>query len=192
MVTKIDDGLERRRRKSVRLQGYDYSQEGAYFITICTHNRRCTLCDIIENRIVLSEWGRIVEREWHRSGAVRAEIGLDAFVIMPNHIHGIIFIHPVGASGGSPNGKNPGRRSKSIPPGFAKKSLASFIAGFKSTVTIQINELRQERGKPFWQRNYYEHVIRDEKSLFECRTYIEQNPLKWVIDKENPKCELLM
>ncbi|MDD4052036.1 MAG: hypothetical protein PHR28_09085 [candidate division Zixibacteria bacterium] len=135
----------------------------------------------------LNEWGRIVHQEWYRSAAMRAEIEPDSFVVMPNHIHGIILIHPVGASGCSPKidrryiYRNPDN------DGFVKKSLASFVAGLKSAVTTKINALRGTPGKPFWQRNYFDHIIRDEESLYQCLTYIKQNPLKWAIDKENPE-----
>ncbi len=140
--------------------------------------------------MILNKLGEIVRKEWYRSIAMRTEIEPDAFAVMPNHIHGIILIHPVGASGCSP--KIDMRRIYRNPDtiGCTKRSLASFIAGFKAAVTTSINILHRKPGKPFWQRNYYEHVIRNEGTLYQCRTYIEQNPLKWAIDRENPQCRL--
>ena len=97
---------QKHHRRSIRLKGYDYSQDGAYFVTICTHNREFSLCDIVDGEATLSEDGKIVNYEWMRSSEIRKEIELDAFIIMPNHIHGIIFIHDnkdknVGANGRS-------------------------------------------------------------------------------------------
>ena len=117
---------------------------------------------------------------------MRAEIELDAFMIMPNHIHGIVFIHPVGARGFAPETVPPNLSDRHTPLGFAKQSLSSFVLGFKSAVTSQINTLRRTKRRPFWQRNYYEHVIRDEKELHSIREYIRYNPLKWDEDEENP------
>ncbi len=190
MVSQEEISEEPRGRRSIRLKEYDYSSEGAYFITLCTYRRQCILADVTETEMILNKWGTIVGQEWYRSAAMRTEIEPDAFIVMPNHIHGILFIHPVGASGCSP--KTVMHRIYRCPnhPGFAKKSLASFIAGFKAAVTTRINTLRGTPGKPFWQRNYFEHIIRDEESLYQCRTYIDQNPLKWAIDKENPECRL--
>jgi putative transposase len=181
---------EPRGRRSIRLKEYDYAQEGAYFITICTHQRHCVLGGVFGTEVKLNEWGIIVHQEWYRSVAMRTEIESDAFVVMPNHIHGIILIHPVGASGRSPKVDMRCIYGNPDNVGCAKRSLASFIAGFKSAVTTRVNTLRGTPGKPFWQRNYHEHIIRDVESLYQCRTYIEQNPLKWAIDKENPECRL--
>jgi putative transposase len=102
---------------------------------------------------------------------------LDEFVVMPNHLHGIIFIEEldVGATGGSPFRSGPRRRS-----------LGSFVSGFKSATTKQINALRQTPGVLVWQRNYYEHVIRNEQSLDRIREYIANNPARWDFDRENP------
>jgi REP element-mobilizing transposase RayT len=169
------------------LKDFDYSREGAYFITICTHHRRCILGGIIGGEMMLNELGKIVRQEWYRSVARRAEIRPDAFVVMPNHIHGILFICSVGASGCSP--RTGAHRTTDLRnhDGFDKRSLPSFVAGFKAAVTTRINALQGAPGRPFWQRNYHERIIRNEEMLFRCRTYIEHNPLRWAMDKENPK-----
>lgn len=168
-------------RRSIRLHGYDYSSAGAYFVTICTYYRKCLFGEITDGKMRVNEYGQSVQEEWVRSAKIRCEIELDAFVIMPNHIHGIITIHDdVGAIGRSP-------LQKIIPShGPAKQSLGAFVAGFKSATTKRINEIRNTPHLPVWQRNYYEHVIRDEKSLNQIREYILNNPLNWEMDRENP------
>ncbi len=169
------------RRRSIRLSDYDYGQAGGYFITICTGNRESLFGEIIAGKMVLNPFGLIVQEEWLRSSFIRKEIELDAFVIMPNHFHGIVIIigeQVVGATGRSP--------LRDRPHGPQKKSLGSLVGGFKSTVTMRINRMRGTPRKPVWQRNYYEHVIRNEIDLKESYEYIENNPLNWLEDKNNP------
>jgi putative transposase len=97
----------RHHRQSLRLRGYDYAQAGAYFVTLCTHGHECLFGNIVDGVMRLGEAGRIVEEEWLRSSAVRREIVMDALVVMPNHLHGIVIIHDVGATGRSPTGQRP-------------------------------------------------------------------------------------
>ncbi len=173
-------------RRSIRVRGYDYSQSGAYFVTIRTHKGEFLFGEIIEGAMKLNEYGRTVEHEWERSSGIRSEIELDSFVVMPNHFHGIVFIlgdanrmQSVGATGRSP-----------LPPrGPKPQSLGSLIAGFKSAVSKRINAMRGTPGASLWQRNYYEHIIRDEDSLNRIREYIMHNPLSWSLDRENPLCK---
>jgi REP element-mobilizing transposase RayT len=164
-------------RRSLRLKDYNYANPGAYFVTICTKDRIPLLGDIIEGDMRLTDYGRIVDQEWKISAKIRREITLDTFVLMPNHIHGIILINEsdVGATGRSP-----------VRSGPRQYSLASFLSGFKSATTKHINNLRQSPGAPVWQRNYYEHVIRNEQSLHRIREYINTNPARWDFDRENP------
>jgi putative transposase len=175
---KYRDG--RHDRRSIRLKDYDYSQQGAYFVTICAKSRRCLFGEIIDGEIRLNE----IRDQWVRSTEVRKEIYIVEFVIMPNHLHGIVVIedNPVGATGGrpvSPKGR--------IVPGPGKYSLAAFIAGFKSACVRSINQLLATRRMSIWQRNYYEHIIRNEKSLNAIREYILNNPARWSDDPENPE-----
>jgi len=165
-------------RQSIRLKDYDYTQAGAYFVTICTHKRECVLGDVVNGEMQLNELGQVVEIEWLKTAEIRDNVELDAFVIMPNHIHGIIVIIEscVGATGRSPLRNGP-----------APKSIGAIVAGFKSAATKRINELRSTPRAPVWQRNYYEHVIRNEDDLNEIREYILNNPLRWELDSENPK-----
>jgi REP element-mobilizing transposase RayT len=158
------------RRKSIRLKGYDYSKEGAYFITICT-NRRGLYFDNEEIK-------RIVEKEWLNTMHIRQNVILDEFVVMPNHLHGIIvIIHNVRAYCNTPlqnQFKSP------------SKTIGAIVRGFKSVATKEISKLNKTPGIPVWQRNYYEHIIRNEKELTKIRAYIQNNPLKWSLDRENP------
>jgi len=191
---------EKHHRRSIRLQGYDYSQPGAYFVTVCTRNKveahgRAPLLfgEVIDGEMVLNDYGHIVEEEWHRSVNIRREIRLDAFVVMPNHLHGIVIIqgdgvgaHGVGAHGVGAHGRAP-LRGTSSHLWRSPKSLGSFIAGYKSAVTKRINEMRKTPGVPVWQRNYYEHIVRDETELNRIREYIQTNPFRWHLDRENPQ-----
>ena len=147
--------------------------------------------------MLLSPYGVIVQEEWLKSPSIRSEILLDEFVIMPNHIHGIVLItdEPTGATGRShsQNQSEPtGATSQSPllkrrrPRGPAQKSLSSFIAGFKAITTKRINVARSTTGKSLWQRDYYEHIIRGPKSLAVIQNYIATNVQQWALDNENP------
>ncbi len=168
-----DDHL---RRRSTRLPGYDYSRHGAYFATVCTRRRVPLFGDVVDGEMRLNGWGRVVEEEWLRSAEIRREIVLDAYVIMPNHMHAIIFIVS----------DDPGRGDRPVAPttsnqrpkGPLPKSLSSLMAGFKSAVTKRINTLRGTPGTPVWQRNYYEHIIRNERELARIRRCMLDNPAR--------------
>ena len=169
-------------RRSVRLPAHDYAQPGAYFVTMVTKNRECLFGDIIDGKVNLTGLGEIVREEWERSCSIRAEMALDVFVVMPNHIHGIVIITnrdglvdpgSVGAHGRAPLHRAP-------------RSLGSFVAGFKSAVTKRINDLRGTPGWSVWQRNYHERIVRDEDELYAKRRYIAFNPGRWRYDRENP------
>jgi REP element-mobilizing transposase RayT len=137
----------------------------------------------------LNPFGEIVQEEWLRSAEIRREITLDAFIVMPNHIHGIIFIHDdsVGATGRSPL---PSYNKSRYPHGPAPKSLGAFVAGFKSSATKRINSLDNALGAPIWQRNYYEHILRDQPDYERIAGYIADNPANWAKDEENPASQL--
>lgn len=174
---------EKRHRRSLRLRGYDYSSDGAYFVTLCTCKREPLFGEIHDGVMIENNMGNIVRHEWVRSSEIRKEIVLDAFVIMPNHMHGIVRIS-VGATGRSPLHRLPcAVKNLKGPP---QHSIGSFVAGFKSAVTTRINRMRKMPGEPVWQRNYYEHVIRNDDDLNSIREYIVSNPLKWDMDTENP------
>ena len=168
---------ETRRRRSIRLQDYDYALAGAYFITMVTQDRKCLFGEVVDGEIKLNDCGQTVQDEWEKSAQIRKEIELDAFVVMPNHVHGIVVIT-------DRMGRATGRSS--LQSGPAKRSLGAFVSGFKSVVTKRINAFQGLPGTPVWQRNYFEHVIRDENSLNRIRQYVLDNPARWEFDRENP------
>jgi REP element-mobilizing transposase RayT len=178
-------------RRSIRLKEYDYSQAGGYFVTVCTHGRDCILGDIVEDNVRLNQFGEIVREEWLRTEQIRPEIRIDEFVVMPNHMHGVIIINYVGATrrvvpqNGSTNRKKGDPSGR--PYGPAARSIGAIIGQFKSIVTKHINSLRKTSFIPIWQRNYYEYVIRDEDDLNRIRQYIIDNPIRWDEDENNPK-----
>ncbi len=161
-------------RRSIRLLGYDYTQEGFYFITICTYKHKCLFGKIKDGKMHLSKYGKIVKDEWIKTETIRQNIKIDKFVIMPNHIHGIIVIEEsVGAYCDTPL-----QKFKS-----PSNTIGAIIRGFKSAVTKQINKIHNTSGIPVWQRNYYEHIIRDEQDYWRIAEYIQNNPLRWDLDK---------
>jgi putative transposase len=174
---------DRHHRRSIRLPGHDYAAGGLYFVTLCTHERQCLFGEVIDGAMLINPCGQIVGNEWLKSSEIRAEIGLDAWVVMPNHFHGIVYINPdnVGASGRKPSPQPLGDVVHRSP-----KSLSSLVAGFKAAVTKQVNLLRETSGNPVWQRNYYEHIIRDHESLLKIQRYITDNPLNWSSDSLHP------
>jgi REP element-mobilizing transposase RayT len=162
-------------RRSLRLRGYDYAQAGAYFVTICTQDRLCLLGDIIEGEMQLNDAGRMVRSVWEGLPDRFPGMELDAFVVMPNHVHGIaVFVAAVLALPGD-NGA-----ASSAP------TLGDVVRAFKSLSAIHVNRLFMRSGS-LWQRNYYDHVIRNERELDKIREYIATNPLKWALDRENPQ-----
>ena len=200
---------DRHHRSSLRLQGYNYSQQGAYFVTVCVHNRECLLGEISNGTVVLSEVGQAVEQAWQNIAERFPFVILDEYVLMPNHLHGILFFtepdkqSDVGALLAAPSAssgplsvapdKKPGAAS-SAPTGFVetpnretpKATLGKVLRAFKSLSAIQANRLLDRAEQPFWQRNYYERIIRDEQEMEQTRGYIRHNPLQWATDTENP------
>ncbi|WP_222842613.1 transposase [Thermoflavifilum thermophilum] len=173
------------------MRGYDYSSAGAYFITICTHNRECLFGDIVDGEMRLNEWGRIVEWTWYDLPNHVANITLDIFVVMPNHFHGIIIITDtvVGAGSVGAGSVRAGSEPAPTPANTIQKryGLPEIIRQFKTFSARRINEHRQTPGQPVWQRNYYEHIIRDDDDLNRIREYIINNPLKWESDEHYSK-----
>ena len=173
---------ERHHRRSIRLKGYDYTQPGAYFVTICTYDRRCLFGRIVDGAMRLNLFGKIVRDEWFKTSQVRQNVVLypHEFVVMPNHIHGIIRI--VGNLVGAQRRCAPTCRIN-VTPG----SLGAIVRAFKSATTRRINQIRNTLGQPVWQRDYYEHIIRNEDELDRIRGYIVDNPPRWHLDRENPE-----
>ena len=181
---------EKHHRRSIRLKDYDYSQGGAYFVTILAKKRECVFGEIVNGEMHLSKIGQVAEECWEEIPRHFPDIDLDAYVIMPNHIHGILVIGDVGARHASPLQNPPpppDTGTAARPTGVKRGSIGAIVGSFKSVATKRINELRRTPGEPVWQRNYFEHVIRSEESLNKIREYIFANPAQWETDPENPK-----
>ncbi|MGK7877679.1 MAG: transposase [Xenococcaceae cyanobacterium] len=179
---------EKSYRRSLRLPNYDYSQSGAYFITICIHNRECLLGTIDNSTMILNQFGEIVNNIWKSLENKYPRITLDEFVIMPNHIHGILVIENSGEAITDPNlvgaiHELPLHKKR------RKMLLPKAIGYFKMNAAKRINQIRNIQGQPVWQKNYYEHIIRNEFALEKIREYIVNNPRKWNEDIENLNVE---
>jgi len=200
-------------RRSIRLKGYDYSQAGLYFITICCQDRACLFGEIVwTNRIraemILNEYGQIAFNEWLKTPEIRPNVELGEFVIMPNHMHGIIRLSGRGELHSPENElhspenelhspenmgvfKTPQRTIENedigekgefnSPPRSPSQTIGAIIRGYKSSVTKQVGLLGFD--EKLWQRNYYEHIIRNEQSYQTISDYIINNPTKWADDK---------
>ena len=151
-------------RKSLRLKAYDYSQPGAYFVTLVTHNRN-PLFGEITDEMLLNAQGRSISESWIWLETRHPFVELDEYVVMPNHLHGIISI--------TDHDKQ-------------RKSLGQLIGAFKTKTTKQANLLLSTPGQMLWQRNFFERVIRNSQELERAREYIVNNPTKWSLDGENP------
>jgi len=177
---------DRQNRRSIRLQGYDYSQAGAYFVTICTQDHVCLPGDIVEGEMILNDPGRIVNQVWIDMPCHYDNIEIGNFIIMPNHFHGIVHITaPVGAIHELPV------QIHELPLQMTKEQrrkmiLPRIIGRFKMQSSKKINQIRQIPGQKCWQRNYYEHIIRNDADYQRINEYIKNNPLKWALDVLNP------
>ena len=167
-----------RRRRALRLKGYDYAQAGAYFVTVCTQGRACLFADMVHGEMRLNACGDIVKACWNDLPHHYGHIELDAFVVMPNHVHAIIVLS--GVTLGIPVAGTGLKAATARPP------LSEIVRGFKTFSARRINEERAAPALPVWQRNYYEHVIRNEDDLDQVREYIATNPVRWLEDEENP------
>jgi len=178
---------DKHHRRTIRLQGYDYTSAGAYFITVCTHQRQCLLGEIVEGEMQLNKFGNVVANTCVWLETQYSYVHCDAWIVMPNHLHGILVLTDNPVRGVS--------RSRSVsfgdnPPttvnGTNCKSLGRLVGAFKTVSTKQINLIRDTPGTVVWQRNYYENIIRNEASLHRIRQYIYNNPLLWQQDQLHP------
>jgi len=177
-------------RRSIRLKGYDYAQVGACFLTLCAHHRERLFGDIAEGRMHLNAAGETAVRCWHEIPAHFPHVRLDAFVVMPNHVHGILGIEDIGKTNRAKDFSPLPRRTtiretnaKQQPLGTSK-TLGSVVRGFKIGMTKWMR--KNTSVSEVWQRNYWEHVIRDESEMNRIREYIVTNPSKWETDRLNP------
>ena len=167
-------------RRSIRLKGYDYTQPGAYFVTMVTQGRECLLGEVAGTEIRLLRSGTIAQRAWLDLPRHYPHVQLDEFCIMPNHLHGIVVLTN-DRRGGSIQVKEGMSDSNQTRP-----YLPEIVRAFKSFSARRINALRHTPGIPVWQRNYYEHIVRDEAEWERIRAYIRDNPRRWAQDHENP------
>ena len=187
------------RRRLIRLRDFDYSEPGAYFVTICTQERKYLFGEITDGGMRLNGLGKTVTECWNGIPRHFANVETDTFVVMPNHVRGIIMLTDTNVGAGFPRPLKNRTPHTKIPSCVVTEgegtsplrrcSLGQIVAYFKYQTTKRINEFRETPGIRVWQRNYYEHVIRNENELSKTRQYIQENPLKWDLDPENPKYE---
>lgn len=189
------DESDEHHRRSIRLPEHDYSLAGWYFVTIVTQGHICLFGEVTAGEITLNDIGHLIERCWNEIPSHFPNVQLDAFVIMPNHIHGIIIITDSVGAGLVPAQSNPAGLVPAQPgPGATTRvapTLGDIVGAFKSVTTVEyIRGVKQGRWMPFhkrlWQRNYYEHIIRNERELEAARQYIHDNPANWTSDAERP------
>ena len=163
---------ERHHRRSIRLQNFDYSSAGAYFVTVCAHQRQCVFGEVAEGKMTPNEIGQIVEQAWYDLASRFPGVDLDVFVVMPNHMHGILVIQ-----------ESPRRDGDAA---CHATTLGLVLRAFKSLSAIAANRALGRSGWPLWQRNYYDKIIRDDRMLHNARHYILDNPKRWPDDANNP------
>jgi putative transposase len=170
-----------RNRRSIRLRRYDYSSAGAYFVTICTKDRECLFGKVVEGEMRMNTWGDIVRACWDNLSRHYGRVVTDAFVVMPNHVHGIIMIT-------DDRNDNVGTGLKPAPTSNHTKrhGLSEIVRAFKTFSARRINESRGIRAVPVWQRNYYERVVRNADEMNRIRQYVAANPAHWTDDENNP------
>ena len=185
---------EKHHRRSIRLRGYDYTLKGMYYITLCTNKRLCLFGNVEDGNMKLNEAGKMVNKIWREISNYYPGSDIDEHMVMPNHLHGIIMLnnHIVGAPPcGRPSINFGNGQAQGPAPTVNRLSLGDVVGRFKSFTTNKyIHGVKNNHWIPFekklWQRNYYEHIIRNETELNRIREYIINNPLKWELDKENP------
>jgi putative transposase len=208
-MNKVKSGL---RRKSLRLQNYDYTSSGAYSVTICSYQRENILGEINNDQVSLSEVGQIVRQVWKEIPEHYENVQLDEFVIMPNHVHGILFICDQNVEERRDQDVEERRDQDVVEErhdqdveerhdqdvveerhaspllhnnGSKRPSLGNIVGSFKSACTKQINLLRRTPGEAVWQRSYFERIVRNDYQLGRIRDYIKNNPLNWALDRKN-------
>jgi REP element-mobilizing transposase RayT len=196
-------------RRSIRLSMYDYSEAGAYFVTICTQQRKCLFGAVRDGSVALSRAGQIVVDKWNALPSRFPTVELDASVVMPNHLHGILLLTPPIEAARQPEGgatpplriadaglsvETPSESGAAVEaglphplhPAHRRPTLGQIVAFFKYQSTRSINAVTETPGVRVWQRNYYEHVIRNDQSLDTLRTYVAENPVRWDLDGLHP------
>ncbi|MBK9924396.1 MAG: transposase [Anaerolineales bacterium] len=189
---------QKHHRRSIRLKEYDYASAGGYFVTIVAWRREYLFGEVVNGEMKLNKVGKIVEWAWLELPKRLSYVTLGAHMVMPNHFHGNLFIHEnIGATRQGQTRTRPnegplqinttaGIDGSPLPHGPQPASLGAIIAQFKSRVTKRIWKIPEFKGTPIWQRNYYEHILRNHKDLQNKTEYINANPLLWDKDDENP------
>jgi putative transposase len=202
------------RRRSLRLESYDYAMAGAYFVTVCTQDRACLFGDVVADAMCLNEAGEMVAALWDDIASRFSGVEVDQFVVMPNHLHGILILPDADATANAATTKGATTRGATtrVAPtmdgpvgaplvgardGIARVPVAPIrlgdvVGAFKSMTTVGYIDGVKASGWPgfrrrLWQRNYYEHIIRDETALSRVRRYIDDNPARWEFDDDNPR-----
>lgn len=197
---------QRHHRRSIRLKGYDYTRQGAYFVTLVTQGRECLFGEIVNGEMRLNELGALVAECWNGLPQYFRNAELDEFVMMPNHLHGIVVLKWDAYGDGRGRGEAltdaPANREAAVnvnasplrapiaserPRGTKPRSLNAIVQNFKSVTSRKINQHRDTQGTVIWQRDYFERVIRNENELNQIREYILNNPTAWETDNENPR-----
>jgi len=169
-------------RRSIRLPGFDYSNAGTYFVSLCADGRRSIFGRITQGQVRLSQCGRLARRCWMELPAHFDNVQLGSFVVMPNHVHGIVLV--LGRAGTACRAPTSERFGKP-----RRGSLPTIVRSFKSAVTRNARRHLGLTGQTIWQRGYFEHVVRNEAALERINAYIASNPETWHIDSENPHRE---
>lgn len=199
---------DKHHRHSIRLKGHNYSASGIYFITICVFQRECLFGEVVNGEMNLNQFGQLVASYWQNLARHHSTLNVDEFVIMPNHIHGILILSDrqakhnefVGAGLADPSfaphnasSPKPALLSENVSQCSSKnvvttqhRSISEMIRGFKTFSARRINQIRRSPGVPVWQRNYYEHIIRDETVCSTIQQYIVSNPTSWRADQLYP------
>lgn len=202
-------GSPRRNRKSPRKVGYDYSQSGLYFVTICTYKGELIFGDVIDGNIQLTEVGQIAFACWTTVPQHFENVTIDCFVVMPNHVHAIVVLHgqdvdntkndekdkntphkSVGRALSLQDHTTPNRRGvmkngRFYPAGVESGSLGAIVGSYKSAVTKIANSALDDPPSFLWQKGYHDHIIQDDKSFYTIRNYVLTNPARWDDDKFN-------
>ncbi len=194
-------------RRSIRLGGYDYSKAAPYFVTICVQDHICLFGDVVDGEMVLNNAGLMIQRWWNELEKKFPGVRLDTFRVMPNHLHGILVIMGTGmdmvanfgigledldiAGADAKEGIVMSRRKGGHAGPPLQPTLGDIIQWFKTMTTNEYIRRVRESGWPrfkgkLWQRDYFDHVVRNAESLDRIREYIRDNPLRWSLDRENP------
>jgi REP-associated tyrosine transposase len=174
-------------RRSTRWRGYDYSSRGIYFVTICAFKRRAIFGSISSGALVPSLAGRIASEIWFDLPNHHVGLELDAFVVMPNHVHGILLLCSPKSAGAIQKAEGGDAVvGAGLRPARRGANLSEIIRAFKTFSALKINSVRGTKGQEVWQRSYFERVVRDGKEMEKVQRYIGENPMRWEFDRENP------